>query len=84
MKQSYNGRRDKRRKTMSENANESARRKTLGLLLRLLQFALLAAALIDLRLRSEEEIRGSKKIWSTVAFISYVGPISYFIFGRKS
>jgi hypothetical protein len=69
---------------MSENPEKSAKRKTLGLLLTVLQFALLAAALIDLRLRSEEDIRGSKKIWSTVAFINFVGPISYFIFGRKS
>jgi hypothetical protein len=68
---------------MSQNAQESAKRKTLGALLRLLQFVLLAAALIDLRRRSEEDIRGSKRLWSTLAFMSYVGPISYFIFGRK-
>jgi hypothetical protein len=49
----------------------------------LVQVALLAAALIDIRRRPAEQIKGSKKLWTLVAFINFVGPISYFVFGRK-
>ncbi len=49
----------------------------------LIQFALLVAALIDIRRRPAEQIKGSKKLWTLAAFINYVGPIAYFVFGRK-
>jgi hypothetical protein len=49
----------------------------------LVQVALLVAALIDIRRRPAEQINGSKKLWTAVAFINYVGPIAYFVFGRK-
>lgn len=52
-------------------------------LLGVLQFLLLAAALWDLRRRSADEIRGSKRMWAAVAFVNYVGPIAYFLLGRK-
>lgn len=48
------------------------------------QVLLLVAALIDLRKRSPQEITGGdKRIWSVVVFINYIGPIAYFLFGRK-
>lgn len=49
----------------------------------LLKMLLLMAALRDIRRRSEEEINGSKRMWTAIAFVNYVGPIAYFIFGRK-
>ena len=49
----------------------------------LVQVALLAAALIDIRRRPAEQIKGSKKLWTLVAFINFAGPIAYFVFGRK-
>ena len=49
----------------------------------LVQFALLVAALWDLRRRPAEEIRGSKRMWLGIVFINLVGPIAYFLFGRK-
>jgi hypothetical protein len=49
----------------------------------LLQVALLTAALIDIRRRPAQQIKGSKKLWTLVAFINFVGPITYFVFGRK-
>ncbi len=49
----------------------------------LLKMLLLIAALRDIRRRSEEEINGSKRMWTAIAFVNYVGPIAYFIFGRK-
>jgi Phospholipase_D-nuclease N-terminal len=53
------------------------------MLLGAVQVALLAAALIDIRRRSADEINGSKRLWTVVAFVNIIGPIAYFIFGRK-
>ena len=47
------------------------------------QLGLLAAALVDIYRQPTEEIRGAKRLWAAAAFINYVGPISYFLFGRK-
>lgn len=52
-------------------------------LLGLVQITLLAAALWDIRQRSADEINGSKGVWTVAAFINFVGPIAYFVFGRK-
>ncbi|MCZ7664246.1 MAG: PLDc N-terminal domain-containing protein [Thermoleophilia bacterium] len=48
------------------------------------QFALLGAALWDLRRRDGSQIRGPKRLWSGIVFVNYVGPIAYFALGRKS
>lgn len=53
------------------------------ILMTLIQFGLLFAALADIRKRSAEEINGSKAMWIGLSFINYVGPIAYFIKGRK-
>ncbi len=42
-----------------------------------------AAALIDLRRRPPEQIRGPKRLWAAAAFINLFGPAAYFIAGRK-
>jgi hypothetical protein len=47
------------------------------------QLSLLIAALLDLHRRPAEEIKGSKKMWQGLVFVSYIGPIAYFLFGRK-
>lgn len=47
------------------------------------QFTLLAAALIDIRRRPNDQIKGSKRLWTALSFVNFAGPISYFIFGRK-
>ena len=49
----------------------------------IIQFSLLASALVDIRRRPGEQVRGPKWVWVLVAFINFVGPISYFLFGRK-
>jgi len=48
-----------------------------------LQITLLAAALIDIRRRSADAINGGKRLWTAVVFINGIGPIAYFVFGRK-
>ena len=52
-------------------------------LLSALQFIMLAAALWDIHQRSEDEIQGSKVMWTLVSFVNFIGPIAYFLFGRK-
>jgi len=48
------------------------------------QVLLLVTALIDLCKRSPQEITGGdKRIWRVVVFINTIGPIAYFLFGRK-
>ena len=52
-------------------------------LLGTLQFVLLAAALWDIRRRSADEIAGSKAMWTAAVFVNFIGPIAYFLVGRK-
>ncbi|WP_053366402.1 PLD nuclease N-terminal domain-containing protein [Bacillus sp. FJAT-27245] len=49
----------------------------------LIQLVLLVVAIIDL-IRTEET-NGPKWVWALVIlFISFIGPILYFIFGRRN
>ena len=63
----------------------TAREKAPFVLRGIIQLALLAAALADIHRRPAKEIRGSKWVWSVVAFVNFmgIGPIAYFLFGRK-
>jgi hypothetical protein len=47
------------------------------------QLGLLAAALLDIYRRPAGEIPGDKRLWAAAAFVNYVGPVSYFLFGRR-
>jgi hypothetical protein len=51
----------------------------------IVQFALLAAALVSIHRRPAAEINVSKWVWSAVALVNFmgIGPIAYFLFGRK-
>jgi hypothetical protein len=45
-----------------------------------------AAALVDLRRRADDEIRGPKKAWAlAIAFVNAAGavPVTYFLLGRR-
>lgn len=48
------------------------------------QMALAATAWRDLAKRSAAEIRGRKGIWAAIIAINWVGPIAYFIRGRRA
>jgi hypothetical protein len=48
-----------------------------------IQLLLLVAALWDIRQRPVAEINGSKKLWTAVVFINWIGPLAYFLFGRS-
>jgi hypothetical protein len=47
------------------------------------QIGLTVAALVDLRRRPREQVNGSKAIWVAASFVNFVGPIAYFLFGRR-
>ena len=40
------------------------------------------ANLIDIRRRPAADIRGSKRVWTALAFVNFIGPLAYFRFGR--
>lgn len=48
-----------------------------------LQLTLLAAALVDIRRRPAAQIHGSKRLWTALSFVNFVGPVAYFAVGRK-
>ena len=48
-----------------------------------IQILLLALALWDIRKRPAEGIAGSKTMWAMISFVNFLGPLAYFLFGRK-
>lgn len=61
----------------------SDRQKTAVLVATSVQVSLLLTALTDIYRRPAEEIRGRKWAWAAISFVNFVGPISYFAFGRR-
>ena len=49
----------------------------------LINLALMIWTIWDIRHRSDDEINGKRKLWMLAAFAPPIGPIAYFIFGRK-
>ncbi|MHB9146432.1 MAG: PLD nuclease N-terminal domain-containing protein [Symbiobacteriia bacterium] len=50
----------------------------------LIELGLLVSALVDLIRREPERVNGPKIVWGIVIFvINIIGPIAYFLFGRK-
>jgi hypothetical protein len=47
------------------------------------QLSLLATAQLDITRRSAAEINGSKLLWRAIVLINFVGPLAYFMVGRK-
>ncbi|GAA4486248.1 hypothetical protein GCM10023094_42300 [Rhodococcus olei] len=47
------------------------------------QVVLTVATLVDLRRRDADQVKGPKKVWAAAAFVNFVGPIAYFVFGRR-
>jgi hypothetical protein len=45
--------------------------------------ALKIAALVDMQRRPADQIRGPKAFWRAAMVINLIGPLSYFIVGRK-
>ncbi len=49
----------------------------------IIQFSLLGFALADISRREPAQIRGSKAMWRAIVFVNFIGPISWFLFGRR-
>jgi len=47
------------------------------------QLALQAAALVDLYRRPSRNVCGDKRMWVAASFVNFLGPIAYFVVGRK-
>jgi hypothetical protein len=39
--------------------------------------------LLDIRRRPASEIRGPKQAWRAASIVNTIGPVSYFLFGRR-
>jgi hypothetical protein len=61
----------------------SSRSRRLIVVAGVVEVALLAATLVDLKRRPREQIRGSKRMWTALAFVNIIGPIAYFTCGRR-
>jgi hypothetical protein len=61
----------------------SDRNRRLITILGVIEGVLLVATLVDIRRRPADQIKGSKRMWTAIAFVNIVGPIAYFVFGRR-
>lgn len=64
-------------------AELSDRQRTLLLTAAAAELSLKIAALIDIKRRPAERIRGPKALWCAAMAVNLFGPLSYFAFGRK-
>jgi hypothetical protein len=60
-----------------------SKRKARFIVQALVQLTLTILALRDIRRRPASEIKGSKRLWTVLAFVQPIGPAAYFLFGRK-
>jgi len=61
----------------------SGRSRRLIIVTGVIEIALLLATLVDIKRRPANRIRGSKRMWTALAFVNIFGPIAYFAFGRR-
>lgn len=48
------------------------------------QVKLLTMAVWDIWHRPAEKVTGDRRLWTLTSFVSFAGPIAYFVFGRKA
>ena len=58
-------------------------RKVVVFLVGAVQLALAAAAWVDLAKRPAEQVNGPKKLWGALIAVNWIGPIAYFVKGRR-
>lgn len=64
-------------------AELSGRQRTLILTAAAGELSLKIAALIDIKRRPADRIRGPKALWRAAMAVNLLGPLSYFVIGRK-
>jgi len=47
------------------------------------QVIMLAAALLNISRRPEDHLNGSRRLWAVLSLVNFIGPIAYFLLGRK-
>lgn len=62
----------------------SNRQRVVAALLTTVQVSLAVAAWIDLARRKPHQVNGSKRRWAGIIAINFVGPLLYFVKGRRS
>ncbi len=62
----------------------SSRQQTAVLVLASIQLSLAVTAWTDLALRKPERVNGSKAKWAAVIAVDFVGPVAYFLRGRRA
>ena len=48
-----------------------------------IQVGLLVIGLWDVAHRKPEELRGDRRFWVGFMFVNWIGPLTYFVYGRK-
>jgi hypothetical protein len=54
-----------------------------GIVSAVIQLVLAAAAWRDLAKRTADQVRGPKPLWAALILVNFIGPLSYFAFGRR-
>ncbi|NNC12176.1 PLDc_N domain-containing protein [Planctomonas sp. JC2975] len=49
----------------------------------IVQVSLTVAGFVDLARRDQDEVRGPKPVWIPVILVNWVGPMVYFLAGRR-
>ncbi len=61
----------------------SSKQRALVIGLGAVQLGLVGAAHADLSRRDAAQVNGPKPLWRLLTLVSFVGPIGYFLFGRR-
>ncbi|CAM3184264.1 PLDc N-terminal domain-containing protein [Prescottella defluvii] len=65
-------------------ADLSPRQRAVILVLGSVQLSLAATAWTDLARRDRDQVNGSKGKWAAIIAVNFLGPLSYFRWGRKT
>jgi hypothetical protein len=64
-------------------ADLTSRQRTVVLTLASVQLSLAATAWADLATRPADQVNGRKALWAAIIAVNFVGPLSYFRWGRR-
>lgn len=62
----------------------STGRRAVTMMLSAVQISLAVAAWADLARRPADQVNGKKGLWAAIIAVNFVGPISYFVKGRRN
>jgi hypothetical protein len=64
-------------------ADLTDRQRTIVLTLASIQLSLAATAWADLARQPADQVNGRKAVWAAIIAVNFVGPLSYFRWGRR-